>query len=69
MSYNNVNEAIKQLLVSEKVWIRKVQGGSEQTIPINILNTAETIKTGLNDKVIQYTITAEYAFDMISNIR
>jgi len=69
MSYDNVNEAIKQLLVSEQVWIRKVEGGSEQTIPINITDTQQTFKTGVNDKVVQYTITAEYAFDMISNIR
>ena len=69
MSYDNVNEAIKQLLVSEQVWIRKVEGGSEQTIPINITDTQQTFKTGVNDKIVQYTITAEYAFDMISNIR
>lgn len=69
MSYDNVNEAIKQLLVSEQVWIRKEEGGSEQTIPINITDTQQTFKTGVNDKIVQYTITAEYAFDMISNIR
>lgn len=69
MSYDNVNEAIKQLLVSEQVWIRKTEGGSEQTVPINITDTQQTFKTGVNDKVVQYTITAEYAFDMISNIR
>ena len=69
MSYDSVNESMKQLLVSEQVWIRKVMGGSEQTIPIIITSNQQTIKTGLNDKVIQYTITAEYAFDYISNIR
>ena len=65
MSYDNVNEAFKQLLVSEQVWIYK----DSQTTPINITNTATRIKTGVNDKTIQYTLTAEYAFDMISNIR
>jgi len=69
MSYDSVNESMKQLLVSEQVWIRKVMGGSEQTIPIIITSNQQTIKTGLNDKIIQYTITAEYAFDYISNIR
>jgi len=69
MSYDNTNEAIKQLLVSEQVWIRKTMGGSEQTVPINITDNQQVIKTGLNDKVVQYTITAEYAFDMITNIR
>ena len=69
MSYDSVNESIKQLLVSEQVWIIKVEGGSEQTVPINITDTQQTFKTGVNDKVVQYTITAEYAFDMISNIR
>lgn len=65
MSYDNVNEAFKQLLVSEQVWVYK----DSQTTPINITNTATRIKTGVNDKTIQYTLTAEYAFDMISNIR
>lgn len=65
MSYDNVNEAFKQLLVSEQVWVYK----DSQTTPINITNTTHRIKTGLNDKTIQYTLTAEYAFDMISNIR
>jgi len=69
MSYDSVNDSIKQLLVSEQVWIRKEMGGSEQTVPINITDNQQTIKTGVSDKVIQYTITAEYAFDMISNIR
>lgn len=69
MSYDSVNASIKQLLVSEQVWIRKVESGSEQTVPINITDTQQTFKTGVNDKVVQYTITAEYAFDMISNIR
>ena len=31
MSYDSVNDSIKQLLVSEQVWIRKETGGSEQT--------------------------------------
>lgn len=65
MSYDNVNEAFEQLLVSEQVWLYK----DSQTTPINITNTTHRIKTGLNDKTIQYTLTAEYAFDMISNIR
>tara|TARA_R100001510_G_C7654790_1_gene213605 strand:- start:1933 stop:2940 length:1008 start_codon:yes stop_codon:yes gene_type:complete len=69
MSYDSVNESMKQLMVSEQVWIRKTMGGSEQTVPIIITDNQQTIKTGVNDKVIQYTITAEYAFDFISNIR
>jgi len=65
MSFDTVNESFKQLLVSEQVWIYK----DSATTPINITNSTQRIKTGLNDKTIQYTITAEYAFDMISNIR
>jgi hypothetical protein len=63
------NEAIKQLLVSEQIFIRKTEGGSEQTIPINVQSNTLQFKTGVNDKVINYTITFAYAFDMISNIR
>jgi hypothetical protein len=65
MSYDTVNESIKQLLVSEQVWIYK----DSQITPINITDTQQQYKTGVGDKVIQYTITAEYAFDYISNIR
>ena len=65
MSFDTVNEAFKQLLVSEQVWIYK----DSKTTPINITNNTQRFKTGVNDQLIQYTITAEYAFDMISNIR
>ena len=49
--------------------VKKRRRWIEQTIPINVIDTQQTFKTGINDKVVQYTITAEYAFDMISNIR
>ena len=65
MSFDTVNEAFKQLLVSEQVWIYK----DSKTTPINITSNTQRFKTGVNDQLIQYTITAEYAFDMISNIR
>ena len=65
MSFDTVNEAFKQLLVSEQVWIYK----DAKTTPINITSNTQRFKTGVNDQLIQYTITAEYAFDMISNIR
>ena len=65
MSFDTVNEAFKQLLESEQVWIYK----DSKTTPINITSNTQRFKTGVNDQLIQYTITAEYAFDMISNIR
>ena len=65
MSFDTVNEAFKQLLVSEQVWIYK----DSKTTPINITSNTQRFKTGVNDQLIQYTIKAEYAFDMISNIR
>lgn len=65
MSLDTVNEAFKQLLVSEQVWMYK----DSKTTPINITSNTQRFKTGVNDQLIQYTITAEYAFDMISNIR
>jgi len=65
MSFDTVNEAFKQLLVSEQVWMYK----DSKTTPINITSNTQRFKTGVNDQLIQYTITAEYAFDMISNIR
>lgn len=60
--YNNV---IKELLMSEQVWITK---GSD-VLPINVKSQSLTYQTRVNDKLINYTISFDYAFDKINNIR
>jgi hypothetical protein len=59
-----MNEVFRQLMLSEKVWI-DYEG---DTLPINISNQNMTFKTRLNDKLINYTIDAEFAFDKINTV-
>jgi len=59
------NEVIKQLMLSEEVW---VDNGTD-VLPIRPINNSLTFKTAVNDKLINYTMDFEYAFDKINNIR
>jgi hypothetical protein len=59
------NEVIKQLLLSEEVW---VDNGTD-VLPIRPITSSLTFKTSVNDKLINYTLDFEYAFDKINNIR
>ena len=59
------NEVIKQLMLSEEVW---VDNGTD-VLPIRPVTNSLTFKTGVNDKLINYTMDFEYAFDKINNIR
>lgn len=52
------NEAIKQLLMTERAWI---VNGSEQ-IPVNVSTTTQEFKTRQNDRLINYIIEFEFAF-------
>ena len=58
------NEVFRQLLLSDEVWIEI----NSQVLPINISSSSFQFKTQLNDKLINYTIEVEYAFDKINNI-
>ena len=61
----DLNEPIKQLLLSESIWI---DNGSN-VYPVNLLSSSIQEKTSVNDKLIQYTIEFKYAFDKVQNIR
>ena len=60
------NEVFKQLSLSESVWLKASDG---QIQPINIKSSSLQYKTKLNDKLINYTIDAEYASSTINNVR
>jgi len=60
------NEAFKQLMLSEKVW---VTDEDYKVTPINIKTSNITYKTSLNDRLVEYTIDFENSFDTINNIR
>jgi hypothetical protein len=61
----NYNEVFRQLLLSDYVWIN-IDG---QTLPVNVASSSFNFKTKLNDKLINYTIELEFAYDKINNLR
>lgn len=58
------NETIKQLLLSEKVWL--LNDGVE--IPINVKSSSQEFKTRQNDRLINYELDFDYAFNEINNV-
>ena len=61
-----MNDPIKQLLLSESVWL---EFEDLSVVPVIIKTSSQQFKTGVNDKLIQYTLEFEYAFDTIQNVR
>lgn len=59
------NEVFRQLMLAEDVWIDY----DNQTLPVNITTSDVTFKTSVNDKLIEYQVELEFAFDKISNVR
>jgi hypothetical protein len=59
------NEVFEQLLLSEKVWITY----NSNVLPINLKTSTLKYQTRLNDKLINYTIEADFAFNSINNVR
>jgi hypothetical protein len=58
------NEVIKQLLLSEKVWIAHEDGG----IPVTVTSTNLEYKTRQKDRLINYEIEFTYSYNEINNI-
>jgi len=64
-------EYFEQLLLSEYVWIEKTieANGTTTQVPVIVKTSNMEIKTSVNDRLIEYTIQFEDAFDYINNIR
>jgi len=60
-----LNEPIKQLLMSESVWI----DDGTNVYPVNVNTQSLQMKKGVNEKLIAYTLDFNFAFDKIQNIR
>lgn len=60
-----MNEPMKQLLLSEQVWMKM---GTEYH-PIDVSTSSLTLKTKANDKLINYTIEVEHAHEHIDRVR
>jgi len=60
-----MNESMKQLMLSEQVWMTM----QSQVHPVNITSPSLQMKTKVNDKLINYTIQVEHAHEHIDNVR
>ena len=63
------NEQFEELLLSEFIWWSTFKKGSGIIIPVKVKNSSVAFKTSVNDRLIEYTIEFEEAFDYINNIR
>lgn len=69
------NPYFEELLVSEYVWLQDLSplelGESiiSRIFPVNLKESSFTRKTGLNDKLINYTMSFEKSFNLVNNIR
>ena len=57
------------MMISDQVWITKITDTKELVIPVVPATKSVTYKTSVNDKLVQYTIEFNMAFDKINNIR
>ena len=66
------NSYFEQLLLSEYVWLTRPQKENpsvDETVPVTVKTSNMKFKTSVNDRLIEYTIDFEEAFDLINNIR
>jgi len=59
------NELIQELMLTESAWIHE----DNDVTPIVPKTSSFTYKTGVDDKLINFTVEFDYAFDTINNIR
>ena len=58
------NEVFRQIMLSEDVWIYY----NDKNLPINIKSSDIKFKTRIDEKLIEYKLDCEFAFDKIQNI-
>jgi len=66
-SPDSYNDQIQELLLSEYLWIG--DDDLNTSVPVNLVTSDVTYKTGLNDRLINYQLVFEQAFDLISTGR
>ena len=62
----SMNPYFEELMVSEYVWL---VDSANVVYPVNLKDSSFTYKTGLNDKMINYTMNFEKSFNLVNNIR
>tara|TARA_R110000765_G_scaffold372592_1_gene463032 strand:+ start:8366 stop:9538 length:1173 start_codon:yes stop_codon:yes gene_type:complete len=69
------NEVIKQLMMSEQVWLTRLDDPApdsnnlETVLAVIPKTQSVTYKTSLNDRLVQYTVDFNYAFDKMNTVR
>ena len=63
------NQQFEELLLSEYVWLSTLRKGSGIIIPVKVKTSTVAFKTSVNDRLIEYTMEFEEAYDYINNIR
>jgi len=63
------NQQFEELLLSEYVWLSTFKKGSGVIIPVKVKTSTVAFKTSVNDRLIEYTMEFEEAYDYINNIR
>lgn len=61
-----MNPYFEELMVSEYIWLTD---SSNVIYPVNLKDSSFTYKTSLNDRLINYTMNFEKAFNLVNNIR
>ncbi len=62
------NEVFRELMLSEQVWMTRLTD-TEEILPLRPKTQSLQFKTRTNDKLINYTIEFDFAFDKINTIR
>lgn len=62
-----LNAHFQELLQSEYVWLEDQELNT--SIPVNVTTSSISYKTGLNDRLVNYQVQVEQAFDIISTAR
>ena len=63
----DMNESFKELMVSEYVWLTDITTGEITTV--NLIDSSFTSKTGLNDRMINYTMEFLHSAKYVNTIR
>lgn len=61
----------EEMLLSNYIWMTRpsTTGSGTEIVPVIATTSSMTYKTSLNDKLIEYTIEFQDAFDYINNVR
>ena len=62
------NENIKDILLSENLLLTYTEEGATVTKAVTLKSSSQLLKTGLNEKVINYELEFEVASQLINNV-